>query len=74
MIETRRFRALKDDGNIVTVIELQEQIRFRPLSGTASVVAGAKVLTLSDGSHVNFIDEDTFKIVETGEIVRRLPH
>jgi hypothetical protein len=72
MVETRRFRARKDDGEVVTVIEFQEQISFRPLNGPPSSLPGAKVLTLPDGSHVNFIDENTFKIVQTGEVVRRL--
>ena len=72
MIETGRIRALKDDGGIITVFEFQQQVSSRPLDGPARTLPGMKVLTLPDGSPVNFVDEHTFKIVQTGEIVRRI--
>lgn len=69
VIATHRMKA--DDGTIYEVDEIQEYVSSRPLSGGASWIPGMIRLEMSDGSHVNHIDDDTFEIVATGEIVRR---
>ena len=69
--EVARFEAVANDGKKYTVVEYQPVTTFRPLSGSASMVAAAMSYTLLDGSAVDLIDEATFKIVATDEIIRR---
>ena len=59
-----------EDGRSYVVHEYQEFIDAGTKDGGAWV-PGMKYLELSDGSKVNYIDEDTFKIVGTGTILRR---
>ena len=69
VIATHRMKA--DDGTIYEVDEIQEYISSRPHSGGERWIPSLKRLELTDGSHVNHIDDDTFEIVSTGEIIRR---
>jgi hypothetical protein len=69
--ETGRFRAISDDGQEFVVIEYQPIRETRTLSGT-SITKGLKRLVLSDGSSVNQIDPETFKIVQTDQIIRKI--
>jgi hypothetical protein len=69
--ETGRFRAISDDGQEFVVIEYQPICETRTLSGT-SITKGLKRLVLSDGSSVNQIDPETFKIVQTHQIIRKI--
>jgi hypothetical protein len=43
----------------------------RPATQPAKWIDGGKRLTLSDGSHVNHIDVDTFQVLDTNRIARR---
>ena len=70
--EIRRFQAASDDGDVFTVIEYQNFIERRLLSGDTSITKGLKRLVLSDGSRVNQIDPETFKIVQTDQIIRKI--
>lgn len=69
VIATHRMRA--DDGTFYEVDEIQEFISSHSLSGSEKWVPSLKRLELSDGSHVNHIDDNTFEIVRSGEIIRR---
>jgi threonine dehydratase len=66
----RRFQARSDDGEVFTVIEHQPLAKHRSLSDGASLLPKLKRYTLSDGSAVNQIGADTYKIVQTGQIIR----
>jgi len=68
VIATHRMRA--DDGTVYEVDEIQEYIDASSFDGEAWI-EGLKRLELEDGSKVNHIDDDTFKIVATGTIIRR---
>jgi hypothetical protein len=70
--ETRRFRAVSDDGEEFVVIEYQRIIEHKLLSGATSVTKGLKRLALSDGSSVNQIDPETFKVVQTDQLIRKI--
>jgi hypothetical protein len=68
IIATHRMR--DDDGTVYDVDEIQEYNDASTYDGPGWV-EGLKRLELADGSHVNHIDDDTFKIVRTGTVIRR---
>lgn len=70
--EIRRFIAETDDGEKFTIIEYQNFTTHRPINGPSQTIPGLKRLTLLDGSHVNMIDEETFQIVQTDQIIRKI--
>lgn len=70
--EISRFEAQSDSGERYTVIEYQTMIEFQPISGPKSFVGGTKELLLANGSDVEFIDDDTFQIVKTDKVIRRI--
>ena len=71
--ETRRFRARSDDGREFIVIEYEQLHEHRDLSGQTSFTRGLKRLVLSDGSTVVQIDPETFKILQTDVVIRKIP-
>lgn len=70
--EIGRYYCMGDSGHEYIVIEYQNYRRWQPLSGPAQDVPTTKEMFLSDGRDVNFIDENTFQIVLTDEIVRKI--
>lgn len=72
IVETDRFNARSDDGTIYTVIEYQNILESRMLDGSVSRAKGLKSLFLTNGASVNYIDDDTFQVVQTDEIIRRV--
>ena len=69
--EIDRFEAVSDDGEMFTVIVYQELRESRSLTGS-SWSKGLPRLFLSDGKAVNEVDPETFKIVETNQIIRKV--
>lgn len=69
--EVNRFDAFDDDGNCYVIVERRVIVRFQPLRGPAQSLKGAKDYILDDGRDVSPIDDDTFRIVECGTILRR---
>ena len=69
--ETGRFRAVSDDGEGFIVIECQRIIETRTFTGTL-ITKGLKRFRLSDGSSVNRLDPETFQIVQTQQIIRKV--
>ncbi|ESW95250.1 hypothetical protein X768_32825 [Mesorhizobium sp. LSJC265A00] len=55
-----------------TLIEYQNVVEKRMLDGSTVSAKGSLSLFLSNGHSVNYIDDDTFKVVETDEIIRRV--
>lgn len=70
--EIGRYRCRGDSGREYTVVEYQNYRRFQPVSGPAQNVPTTKEMFLSDGRDVNFIDDDTFQIVLTDEVIRTI--
>jgi glutamine cyclotransferase len=55
------------------VIEYQEYSEYRTINGDWHRADGFKRLELADGSgDLNYIDPQTFKIVATNQIVRKI--
>lgn len=71
LVEKQRHHCRADDGSEHTIIEYQEIIESQTMTGHHSV-PGLKTLRDSRGRHCNFIDDDTFEIVETGQTVRKV--
>ena len=67
-----RFEAVSDDGQQFTVDVYQDVTTTRTLNGAASQIRGLKRVALSDGRDVNRIDEKTFKIVSTDQVIRKV--
>jgi hypothetical protein len=61
-----------DDGTIHEVLELQEIINAGTFDNPNAIIPGLKRFALRAGGPVNFVDENTFKIVMTGKTVRRV--
>lgn len=68
---TRSIECVDDDGGRHLVDEYQEVRETSDLSGT-HVLRGLKDMRLRGGGPVNFIDENTFRIVRTGQTIRRI--
>lgn len=70
--ERSRFQANGESGRVFTVIEFEEYREIRSLNGPDQIVPGLRRISLADGSPLEVIDTDTFKIVETDEIIRKV--
>lgn len=70
--EVERFAAIGDSGRTYTVVIYQRQVEFRPLSGPVQYLKGATDAKLLDGRDVSPKDSETFEIVDTGEIIRKV--
>ena len=64
------FLVYKDDGTALRVRVIRSRIDTSTLDGPSSI-PGLSELRLDDGSPLNMIDENTFKIVVNGELVKR---
>jgi hypothetical protein len=72
MREIRRFFAVADDGTEYVIVEHQEIIDAAHHGDKRAGLPGMKRLATLDGRAVNYIDSETFQIVETDEIVRKI--
>lgn len=70
--EIARYECEDDNLNEYVVVEYQNYTRFTPISGPPEDIPTTKELFLSDGRAVNFIDENTFQIVATDQIIRKI--
>ena len=70
--ETARFRASYANGETATVIELTTFSRFTPVNQPPQTLKGMRHYELDDGTPVNWIDDDTFKNVVSGEVMRKV--
>ncbi|MCX6005643.1 MAG: hypothetical protein NTZ34_00030 [Chloroflexi bacterium] len=68
-VELDRFTVKTDEGKEYIIIQYQEYIQDR---NSDAETVGLKRLATSEELHVHYIDPKTFKIFETGEIVRRI--
>jgi hypothetical protein len=65
------FLASGDGGREVRVLVHQEWIDASSHDGPAQI-PGLRKMRLENGFHVNRLDEMTFRVVETGETLRRI--
>lgn len=71
-VEIERQQVISDAGNEYTIIEYQEYISVNSFDNTNNEIKGLKSLITTTGYSVNYINPDTFKIVNTNEIVRKV--
>ena len=70
--EIDRFEARADDGTIYVVVAIQEYADASSMARPNQWIEGFKRLELLDGAPVNYINAETFKIVASGEIIRKV--
>src|SRR5438552_2866037 len=68
--EVDRLRAMSHDGEVFTVVEYQRIFEFVQLDGENARVKGLRVFRLDNGACVNYVDSETFKIVDTARSFR----
>lgn len=66
-----RWRCLGDDGTRLVVVERRHMRSVQGETGPRRQI-GARRLELEDGTAVRYIDVQTFEVVDSGEILRRL--
>jgi hypothetical protein len=69
--EAERFHAASDDGQEFVVIKYRRFTEDRDLSGTSTRELLPR-FRLSDGTPVNSVDAETFKIADTDQIIRKI--
>ncbi|RUW92059.1 hypothetical protein [Mesorhizobium sp. M7A.F.Ca.US.010.02.1.1] len=69
--EVGRYRCRGSDGREYIVVEYQNMVAFDGMSGR-QYRPGTKELRLEHGGAVNFIDENTFQILSTDEIIQKV--
>ena len=72
MKEIGRFIAKTDTGKEYEIIQFQEYIDVSSHDDPNAEVPGHKFLRTAEGLNINLIDSQTFKIVETNEIVKKV--
>jgi hypothetical protein len=70
--EIARYLCEDDDLNEYTVIEYQWFGEFRSIADPPREAPGRLEYFLSDGRSVNWLSEDTFKIVQTDKLIRKV--
>lgn len=69
--ELARYRCSGDDETYLTVVEYRF-VDIARLEGKVRRRLGATRLTLTDGEPIRYVDPQTFEIIRTGELLRRL--
>lgn len=70
MAYSETFFVYTDSGEEMEAIVIHRRIDTSTLDGSSSI-PGIATIRLLNGLHLNRIDDNTFEIVETGEIVKR---
>jgi len=70
--EIERFQAVSDSGNKYTVLIYQKFIDASTAEDPNKYIPGIKSARTLDGQPLNRIDDKSFEIVETGEIITRI--
>jgi hypothetical protein len=70
--QTGRHVAQTDGGTRYVVLEFQEYLASRALDEETQWIPGMKEYRLESGGRVNYVDDDTFEIVTTGAIIKRV--
>ena len=69
--EIRRFDALPDDGaSRVTIIEYRTVTLRRTVNGELQCIDGPVRWVLPDGSQVDRVEDKTYKVLLTGQMLR----
>ena len=68
----KRFEATGSSGKFYTVHVYETVIGSTLIGKQHGTARGTREERLSDGRHLEWIDDDTFKIIDTGERIRRV--
>lgn len=66
-----KFQAVDENGSFVELVISQEMISVKHQTGS-DVLPGMKEVFTSTGLCVNRIDDETFQVVQTGQILRKV--
>jgi hypothetical protein len=66
------FWVMSDSGDEYKINVYRTIIRVPRRGGNYGYAEGMERLATDDGDHVNEIDDDTFELVSTGKILRRI--
>ena len=71
--EVDRFEAGSGDGEKFSVVKYQKLTKIQNLDGSSSIDSDRShvLFRLNDGRRANFIDSETFQIVDTDQIIRK---
>jgi len=72
IIEVDRFVAEAEDKHLYTIIVTQKIGVSRSLDGKMFRTPGIKSARTSEGYSVNYIDENTYKIVDLNLVVKKV--
>jgi hypothetical protein len=74
MVKETSFLLVDADGKQVTIIQWVNEELFQPLNDgpLTRVRNGPRRLTLVDGTSVHKVDNDTFKIGNTDQVLRKV--
>lgn len=70
--EVDRFQAISDTGEIYTVIEYQIYEVFHSFGSQSNELLHQRDLVTTTGLSVNYIDDNTYMIVATGVVLKRV--
>jgi hypothetical protein len=71
-VEVNRFDAKSQSGKLYIIIEYQEQISATGFGNPNNIHKGLKSWVTSEEQLVNQIDSETYQILGTNEIVRKV--
>ena len=71
-VEINRFDAKSQSGKLYTIIEYKEQVSATGFSNPNNIHKGLKSWVTSEEQLVNQIDSETYQILGTNEIVRKV--
>lgn len=71
-VETERFETRGESGERYVLIEYTEMTLRQPLNKPEYWIAGAYFHETADGQSVNELDDGTYQILQTDEILRRI--
>lgn len=69
--EIERFAVETENGGRYTIALIQEYRIVSAMSGRQRI-AGLRRYDVLEGGHANYVDDQTVKIVATGELARRV--
>ena len=67
-----QFDAKSDSGKVYHIVVRQSRVDMGSLDDPRASKPGVREFRTDDGDAVNMKDEQTFEIVHTGEIVKRI--
>lgn len=70
--ETERFNALSDTGKMYTIVTYQEFLPTLNIRNPFDKIPGEKIMETTESQAVKCIDETTFQIIATGEILHKV--